>query len=70
LTHINKESFFSASLIYNETGNKVTLEFSGFNNNMEAKSLCYLLMEQFGIKEIDACLKSESNSLSISTKVH
>tara|TARA_R100000234_G_scaffold46171_1_gene27511 strand:- start:264 stop:491 length:228 start_codon:yes stop_codon:yes gene_type:complete len=54
LTNINEEKTFYASLIYNEDTKKITMEFSGFTTDLEAKSLCYLLMEQFGIENMNA----------------
>ena len=53
LTNTDENNFY-ASLIYNETSKKITLEFTGFNTDLEAKSLCYLLMEQFGINNMNA----------------
>jgi len=55
LTYTDENNFY-ASLIYNENTKKITIEFTGFNTDLEAKSLCYLLMEQFGINNINAKL--------------
>tara|TARA_R110002012_G_scaffold52547_3_gene134898 strand:- start:378 stop:563 length:186 start_codon:yes stop_codon:yes gene_type:complete len=52
LTDTNKH--FYASLIYNEDAKKITIEFTGFNNDKEAKSLCYILMEQFEIQQMNS----------------
>ena len=62
MTYTDENNFY-ASLIYNEDTKKITIEFTGFNTDLEAKSLCYLLMEQFGInttvssRKIDAVFK-------------
>jgi len=52
LTYTDENNFY-ASLIYNEDTKKITIEFTGFNTDLEAKSLCYLLMEQFGINNMN-----------------
>jgi hypothetical protein len=62
LTYTDENNFY-ASLIYNENTKKITIEFTGFNTDLEAKSLCYLLMEQFGINNINA-------ELGISQTIH
>jgi len=62
LTYTDEQNFY-ASLIYNENTKKITIEFTGFNTDLEAKSLCYLLMEQFGINNINA-------ELGISQTIH
>jgi len=36
------------------------MEFSGFDTDMEAKGLCYILMEQFGIDQRQAHLEISS----------
>lgn len=53
MTYTDEKNFY-ASLIYNEDTKKITIEFTGFNTDLEAKSLCYLLMEQFGINNMNA----------------
>ena len=53
MTNTDEQNFY-ASLIYNEDTKKITIEFTGFNTDLEAKSLCYLLMEQFGINNMNA----------------
>jgi hypothetical protein len=55
LTYTDEQNFY-ASLIYNEDTKKITIEFTGFNTDLEAKSLCYLLMEQFGINNMNTQL--------------
>jgi len=55
LTYTDEQNFY-ASLIYNEETKKITIEFTGFNTDLEAKSLCYLLMEQFGINNMNTQL--------------
>lgn len=62
MTYTDENNFY-ASLIYNENTKKITIEFTGFNTDLEAKSLCYLLMEQFGINNINA-------ELGISQTIH
>jgi hypothetical protein len=62
LTYTDENNFY-ASLIYNENTKKITIEFTGFNTDLEAKSLCYLLMEQFGINNMNA-------ELGISQTIH
>ena len=54
LTDTHNQKHFYASLIYNETSKKIVIEFSGFNTDTEAKSLCYVLMEQFEIEQMNA----------------
>ena len=55
LTYTDEQNFY-ASLIYNEETKKITIEFTGFNTDLEAKSLCYLLMEQFRINNMNTQL--------------
>lgn len=55
MTYTDEQNFY-ASLIYNEDTKKITIEFTGFNTDLEAKSLCYLLMEQFGINNMNTQL--------------
>ena len=55
MTYTDEQNFY-ASLIYNEETKKITIEFTGFNTDLEAKSLCYLLMEQFGINNMNTQL--------------
>lgn len=62
MTYTDENNFY-ASLIYNENTKKITIEFTGFNTDLEAKSLCYLLMEQFGINNMNA-------ELGISQTIH
>ena len=62
MTYTDENNFY-ASLIYNEDTKKITIEFTGFNTDLEAKSLCYLLMEQFGINNMNA-------ELGISQTIH
>lgn len=52
LTYTDEQKLY-ASLIYNEDKKEITLQFSGFNTDVEAKSMCYLLMDQFGIKNMN-----------------
>ena len=59
MTHANEKEF-TASLVYNEKTKKITMEFSGFDTDMEAKGLCYILMEQFGNEQKQAHLEISS----------